>query len=319
MVETIKERKKAIMQAHYVLEPEFPKEIFIDLTSFCNHRCIFCANSKVKNKAMMESGMVRRVLKEGYDCGIRELGMYATGESFLLKDLARYIAEAKTIGYKYLFITTNGALATPERAKEVLESGLDSIKFSINAGTRESYKYIHGKDEFDLVIENLKWISKYRGQSGLNYRIYVTMVYVDSVKHEIEILKEMVMPYIDEWDPHGITNQCGNMFENNEIGLIAANSPRGRGKLEICFQPFKGFTVTPEGYITACVIDYSRDLIVGDLNKSSMKDIWTNSIYRKFRQKHLEKDLRGLICYNCINNTCEEVTPLMPEYANHFK
>ena len=319
MVETIKERKQKSMQASFEEVPPFPTEIFLDLTSFCNHACVFCSNPLIKNKKTMEPDMAKRVLQEAYDCGVRDLGLYATGESFLVKNLGDYVRLAKQIGYRYLFLTSNGALATPDRAKEVLDAGLDSIKFSISAGTRETYKKVQGKDDFDKVIANLKWISQYRKESGLKYRIYVTMVYTNHTVNEVNTLRDIVLPFIDEWDPHPLNNQCGNLYENNKLGSIEEGSPRARGKVDICFQPFKGFTITPEGYVSACVLDYSKDLIVGDLHHSSLKDIWSNEVYRNFRRKHLCKDLKGLICQNCMYNKNEPVTPLMPQYAAHFE
>jgi radical SAM protein with 4Fe4S-binding SPASM domain len=319
MLETIKERKKKSMQASFEEVPPFPREIFLDLTSFCNHACVFCSNPLIKNKKTMEPEMVHRVLQEAYDCGVRDIGLYATGESFLVKDLGKYVALAKKIGFEYMFLTSNGALATPDRAKEVLDAGLDSIKFSISAGTRETYKRVQGRDDFDKVIENLKWISNYRKTSGLQYRIYVTMVYTKFTESEVNILRDIVVPYIDEWDPHPLNNQCGNLYENNKLGFIEAGSPRARGKVEICFQPFKGFTITPEGYVSACVLDYSKDLIVGDLSKTSLKDIWSGEVYKDFRRRHLCKNLKGLICNNCMYNQNEPVTPLMPEYGAHFE
>jgi len=319
MTNTIEERKRLAMKGKFVVDPPFPKEIFLDLTSFCNHACVFCSNPHIKNKTTMKQDMVKRVLREAYDCGVRDLALYATGESFLVKNLAEYVAEAKAIGYEYLFITSNGALATPERVQPVLDAGLDSIKFSISAGRRETYKEIQGKDDFDQVLANLKWISEYRATSKLKYRIYVTMVYTNKTESEVDILRDLVLPYIDEWDPHPLNNQCGNRYENNELGNINANSPRGRGHRKVCFQPFKSFSITPEGLVSACVLDYSKDLIVADLNKTTLKEAWSNEIYKNFRDRHLKQDLKGLICYNCMHNANETVTPLMPEYANHFK
>ena len=315
----IKKRKEKAMEAKYVVKPLFPREIFLDLTSFCNHACVFCSNHLLKHKVTMKKDMVCKVLKEAYECGIRDIGMYATGESFMVKELAEYIKEAKKIGYEYIFITTNGALVDEKRGKAVLDAGLDSLKFSISAGTREMYKKIQGKDDFEKVIANLKWVYKYREQSGLKYRIYVTMVYTKVTEPEVETLKNLVMPYCDEWDPHPINNQCGKMFENNELGKIDANNPRGRGFRERCFQPFKSFTVTPEGYMTACVLDYSKDLVIADLNKTSMKEAWASETYKKFRERHINKDLKGMICHNCMNNKNEKVEPLTPKYADPFK
>jgi MoaA/NifB/PqqE/SkfB family radical SAM enzyme len=319
-METLKERKRSATLGKYRELPDFPREIFLDLTSFCNHACVFCANPKISNKTTMESDMVYRVLHEAYDCGVRDLGLYATGESFLVKDLAKYVAYAKeTVGYEYLFITTNGALATPERVQPVLDAGLDSIKFSLSAGSRESYQVIQGRDDFDLVIDNLRWVARYRRDNGKQYNIYVTMVYTDATAHEVDHLKELVLPYIDEWDPHPLNNQCGNMPENNILGEIKSDNPRTRGKRKVCFQPFKGFTITSEGFVSACVLDYSKDLIVGDLKKNSLLEIWEGSVYKEFRRRHLARDIKGLICYNCMNNADEPVLPLTPEYGQHFR
>ena len=47
-------------------------------------------------------------------------------------------------------MTSNGALATPEKIRAVIDAGLDSIKFSINAPERKMYAFIHGKDDFDM-------------------------------------------------------------------------------------------------------------------------------------------------------------------------
>ena len=46
--------------------------------------------------------------------------------------------------------------------KIAIDNGLDSIKFSIHGGTKDTYKKIHGKDDFDRVIKNLIWVDEYR-------------------------------------------------------------------------------------------------------------------------------------------------------------
>ncbi len=155
-------------------------------------------------------------------------------------------------------------------------------------------------------------------RTGLEFRIYVTMVYTDQTKAEVDILKNLVNPYIDEWDPHTLTNQCGNKFDNNELGYIEGGNVRGRVKTTICFQPFKSFAVTPEGLISACVLDYQKFLIVGDLRKNTLKEAWSNEVYVDFRKRHLEGNIKGLICNNCIHNVDEDVIGLTPGYSEVF-
>ena len=53
--------------------------------------------------------------------------------------------------------------------------------------------------------------------------------------------------------------------------------------------------------MSGCVLDYHR-LIIGDCNKSSLKEIWQSDLYQKWRKRHLEDNTKGSICYNCIYN-----------------
>ena len=69
---------------------------------------------------------------------------------------------------------SNGSLATPERIRAVIDAGLDSIKFSINAPERKLYEFIHGHDHFDIVMEHLKYLNEYRKISGRKYNIFIT-------------------------------------------------------------------------------------------------------------------------------------------------
>ena len=176
---TLSERLKNKDKCIRSILPPFPKKNFLlEVTNFCNHKCIFCANRKTKNenKGFIDGDFAKRMLREAYELGVREVGFYATGEPLLNRNLPDYIEIAKSIGYEYTYITTNGALLTEEKSKEILHAGIDSIKFSINAGTRETYKKIHGVDDFDLVVKNLQAVSKHIKEEQLNTKLYISSV-----------------------------------------------------------------------------------------------------------------------------------------------
>ena len=126
--------KKATRSELYSLEPPFPYTNFlIETSNACNHACIFCAHQKMKRKvSKIAPNFVYNILQQAYDLGTREVGFYATGEPFLVPELPDYIRKAKEIGYSYVYLTSNGSLATPERIRAVVDAGLDSIKFSIS-------------------------------------------------------------------------------------------------------------------------------------------------------------------------------------------
>jgi len=303
--------------------PPFPREVFFDLNNTCVSRCFFCSNSKISERAYLDKELGFKLLQDFFDNGTRELALHATGEPFLREDLAEFVARAKKIGYEYIFMNTNGILATPQRAKPVLDAGLDSIKFSVNAATRHSYRKVHGVDAFDIVIDNIKWFSEYRIKMRLAYRIYVSMVPTSITQGELPILKKLLSDYVDEIDCRSCSNQGGNMIENNRTERIDKNNLLGSMKENQCIGKcpdlFFRCTVTPQGFLSPCVVDYQNYLVVADLHKTHIKDAWHNEVYVNLRKRHISGDLKGLMCYSCLNNCAAEAEPLLLEFARPFK
>jgi len=55
--------------------PPFPKSIKIELTSFCNYRCAYCAtNRTLRPKGTMNKEFFLRIIKEAKNIGVEEIG-----------------------------------------------------------------------------------------------------------------------------------------------------------------------------------------------------------------------------------------------------
>lgn len=205
-------------------------------------------------------------------------------------------------------------MATPERIKPVIDAGLDSIKFSINAGTPQTYKIIHGRDGFHVVLDNLKFVSDYRKKMGKTLKIYVSCIVNNQNQEECETLKNLVGPFVDDIIFNNVRNQSGMMFEINQF-LKFNKEDLPTNQLPPCSMIFNRFHITYEGYLTICCADFQNYLVVADLNKCSLKDAWHNEIFVEIRRRHLENNLEGTLCYNCLYNKNTNVEPLMPQYA----
>jgi wyosine [tRNA(Phe)-imidazoG37] synthetase (radical SAM superfamily) len=289
------------------LTPPFPRNMLVELTNACNHRCVFCGNSKKTRKTgHINEDLLAKILTEAFALGTREVGFYTTGEPFLSPNLAKYVALVKKIGFEYVYLDTNGALATPERAVPVIEAGLDSIKFSINAGTPETYKATHGFDDFNKVISNLEFISNYRNQHGKPAKIYASFVVTPQNQNERERLKEIVGPLVDDINFSEVENQGGTMVAESQ-SMATAKSPSN--KKTMCYMLFNRFHITWEGYLTACCIDFNNNLLVADLNKTSLKEAWHGETFVNLRKRHMDNNLTGILCYNCLNNKNGSYSP----------
>ena len=115
--------------------------------------CFFCPNpTMTRTRAVMKSDLAYKVMEDAAANSIREISFYSTGEPFLNKQLPDYIKAAKELGFTYVYLSSNGGRPVSARLEAALDAGLDSIKFSVNAGDRETYELVHGHDDFEERI-----------------------------------------------------------------------------------------------------------------------------------------------------------------------
>lgn len=259
----------------------------------------------------MSPKMVESVLRQAYELGTREVGMYATGEPFIVPELPEYIKLAKDIGYTYVYLTSNGALAKPERIRAVVDAGVDSIKFSINAPERKMYEFIHGHDDFNKVKEHLVYLNQYRQESGREYKIYITGILTRYTENMRDDYFRVFDGLADQIVFKDVYNQGGYMPEIDYLLRCTHDTEVTRP----CNLPFDAICVTWEGYLSIENADFENMLVVADLNKVSLKDGWYGETMKEFRKKFLEGCLEGTVCDGCVHHKQLPAQPLLPEYA----
>jgi len=292
--------------------------MLLELTNRCNNACIFCKHKEMKSPiGDMSLDLSGRFLEEAYDMGVRTVGMHATGEFFLCKNFAKHIKKAKSIGFNYVYADTNGLLATKENLEIAIKAGLDSIKFSVDAGTNKTHALMHygGEircgDTFDKVINNIKFCFELRERLNKKMKIFVGYALTKQNENELEILKKIVEPYITEpvsVNPLGIYNLGDySPFKNfDEYCLEMIPSGHRLHKKVPCKNIFEyRIIITHDGYLTACCIDFDRELLIADLKKCSLKEAWVSERAIEIKEKHLEKNVKGLVCDNCFHCVSE--------------
>jgi pyruvate-formate lyase-activating enzyme len=291
----------------FILESK-PNDMLVEITNRCNYQCNFCLHSQMNHHfGDIDPKLLKKVLHEAYDMGVRKVGLYTIGEMFLCKDIVTHIKNAKETGYEYIYSDTNGALANRTNLEAVISAGLDSIKFSINAGKSETYKKIHGHDTFETVLENLKVCYELKQKLNRQLKIMVSFVVTKENEEEIELLRGKVEPYINEYMVHRISvrHDCVNDTRN------ALEPKMGKSIQKIpCFMVFTRLHITFDGYLTACCQDFNYDLLLADLKKTPLKDAWAGKNAVELRQAHMQGNVEGLLCDNCIKAEYQKYEPL---------
>lgn len=315
-METIEDKMSNILNNKNFSEHlAFPKKnLLIETTNYCNNKCLFCANRKMTRKrGFINPRLVKKVLRECYDLGTREVGFYATGEPLINQKLEEYVSLAKKIGYEYIYLTTNGILANKERIEGLFKSGLDSLKFSINAIDRETYKLIHGTDNFDIVLVNLKNAYAIKKEKYKDRKISVSYIMTKYSIEEKKTIKHFFESITDEVAIDMARNQGGLI---KEIDYLVDNVNNIKAP---CFYVFNSINITYEGYITACCMDFQNYLAYADINKHHIEEAWKCNIITELREKHLCNSIKNTLCNNCINGKYKKVKPICEQLATKFK
>lgn len=293
------ERDEQLMRkAEYSAMPPFPRILMLEPTNACNLACVFCENrNSGRKKTYISVKVANEILRDAYDGGAREVGFYLTGESFLHPHLDEMIECAASVGYEYIFLTTNGVLATEDRLLRCVLKGLDSVKFSINAGDRESYRQVHGQDSFDVVCANLLSAIRIkemrRGAKRWLKRVMISSVYAGQEPDEgLVKFHARFAPLVDDY----------GFFRSL---MFTAENASCR-----CNDPFTRLSVTAEGYLTACTLDHNNNLVVADLTQERIVKAWHNKTYADFRQRFLTRDLKATLCEACLYGRSAAIEPL---------
>lgn len=293
--------------------PPCPKSVKIELTGKCNFRCAFCAHAKnIRETRQMDWDLFKKLLLDMRASGVQEIGLFYLGESFTDDRLAYAIRFAKhDAKFPYVFLTTNGSLATPERMRECFEAGLDSLKFSMNWADEEQFKSVanvkgalwHKSMEHIFAAKAIR--DQVEEETGHRCGLYASYIQYDGEQAEkMKPIVEKAKQYLDQVYALPLYSQANlTGVENAEAGwqVTAGN----RGRLEAMRDPLPCWAVFTEGHITwdgklsACCFDHDGRFDMGDLTQISFMEAWHSEKFKALRSANLLKDVKGTACEGC--------------------
>ncbi|MCL4187666.1 MAG: radical SAM protein [Rhodobacteraceae bacterium] len=283
-----------------------PKSVKIELTGRCNFACSFCARSmRLRDQKDMDRALFERLLPEMRAAGVEEIGLFYLGESFMVDWLEDAIRFAKhEVGFPYVFLTTNGSLANPDRVEACMAAGLDSLKFSLNYADADQFRSIARvkKALYKALLDNIKAAKARRDGGGYKTGLYASYIMYDGEQGErMQAVVEDVRPFLDEVYALPLYNQAA-FIEGQNWEFTAGN----RGRYDNLRDPLPCWAVFTEGHITwdgklsACCFDHDGRFHMGDLVTTGFMDSWNSDRFRKLRRAHLARDVKGTVCEACV-------------------
>ena len=290
---------------HALLPP--PPSVKIELTSRCNYKCGFCATSQgLREKGDMDFELYMKIVSELKEIGVKELGVFYLGESFLYPRLQDAIQYARDVGIDYIFLTTNGSISTPSKMDACFRAGLNSLKFSFNYADEYQFKSIARVKPayFHKAISHIRAARELIDRNGYDCKLYASYINYDGDQGDrMRYALKQITPFLDE-PPYALPlyNQ-GGYVDTDGIGKsIPGNVGRDANRRDPlpCWAYFREGHITYDGLLVGCCFSHDERFTMGDLKTKSFMQCWNGKHAVETRNAHLAKDVTGTVCETCV-------------------
>lgn len=290
--------RKKINKTIEKLEEAMPS-IDIGTTNLCNANCIMCPHHKIKKFGTMKMDLYKKIIDDVVNCGIKSVNLSFFGEAMLDKTLNKKIKYAKSKGLKVGFFT-NAALMFENRSKEILDAGIDTITVSMDSNDKEIYEKIRKNCKYEDVRNNILKFLELRKKSGRNITVNMVAVLMDENYNTLKEYYDFWGPKVDNINLINMENRSGSFDKKSKKSL---SYKKGLIR-EPCSLIWKHMVIDWDGEVVLCCNDCLHEIVLGNLNKESIKDVWFGKRIKAIRKIHKEGDFSKIpFCNRCNKRT----------------
>jgi MoaA/NifB/PqqE/SkfB family radical SAM enzyme len=132
-----------------------PVCLYLETTNRCNLLCTTCPRTfeALEPPADMSWELFTKIVDQFPR--IARVVLHGVGEPMMVPALPRMIRYLKDQG-AYVLFNTNGTLLTRRKGQELIDSGLDELRVSIDAAEPRAFERVRGRDMFARIVRNLR-------------------------------------------------------------------------------------------------------------------------------------------------------------------
>jgi len=142
-----------------------PVCVYLEVTNRCNLLCETCPRTfeALEPPADMSWRLFTSIVDQLP--GLARAVLHGVGEPMLVRNLPRMIRYLKERGV-YVLFNTNGTLLAPKKRSEIIETGLDELRVSLDAAEAQSFFKVRGKNFFDRIVRNVGEFTTLQNEIG---------------------------------------------------------------------------------------------------------------------------------------------------------
>ncbi len=276
-----------VCQEKIEYDSSLPICIEIHLTNKCNLLCEWCIDKHIrgKNEEIPFSSLLRLLdFLEGSQIGFVIEG---GGEPTLHSKFNEFVLECNKRNISTGLIT-NG---TTRLKKETIDC-FDFIRVSTDATSREEYIVEKGKDYFDTIIDNVRFIRECNKEVTLGLSYVLTQRNYKNIYRLFDIISDMNINYvrlrnIEENDELSLTESMMGDVQNTidkykdivstKMVLSAeVNTNQENNNNLPCVAHSLRSVIHANGDVVMCTKRRHDPIILGNINETEFLDIWNS-------------------------------------------
>ena len=297
------------MNKFIILKP--PRVIRIEPSMVCNLRCRHCLTGinpvKITPNSIMKLRVFHRIVEEIRKAGtIKVAVLYHGGEPFINKNLFQMINILKWVNIKFIKIVTNGMLIQKTDVENIVDSGLSSIEFSLDGLSPKENNQIRIGSDCYKVLDIIKELIELKKEKRSNTpKIFIANTQIpkeEIIKKNIPISPpKYILDYLAKYKKE-VEFKCVYMIGwpgfdiKNKYKFV--KQPSSLSQANSCDHIINTITIRSNGDVVPCCYDIASQYVIGNILKSTLKDIWNNEKYLILRKSIAEKKYLSL-CRNC--------------------
>jgi radical SAM protein with 4Fe4S-binding SPASM domain len=145
-----------------------PVCLYLETTNRCNLLCQHCPRTfaSVERPADMTFNQMRMLVDQIPN--LKQAVLHGIGEPLINKELPRMISYLKERGV-YVLFNSNGTMVYPHIQQQLIESGLDELRLSLDAADADTFARVRGLPRFDLIVNNVRQFVALKKELGVDH------------------------------------------------------------------------------------------------------------------------------------------------------
>lgn len=277
-----------------------PKVYSIELTNHCNLQCAMCPR-RFSNRELgfMDFDLFKQIIKQSKRYS-DEIILHNYGEPLLHPRLVDFINYCTANKIK-TWLSTNATLLDEKKSLEILNSGLDKITLAFDSINKETYEELRRGANFEKTRDNIINFLKLKKKLK-NKKMFaeVQIIKMKKTQNEVNDFMKEWQDLADEAYVKGFDTFCGQVDEIKEMGgQDNLFFPPDRKRFP-CVLLWQSLVILWNGDVVPCCRDFQAKIILGNIKKDKLKNIWNSTKMQSLRQEHIDGIYKNTLCKDCL-------------------